>query len=100
MPGTRPGITNLTVVFWDDAALRGCRRALLLRRARHPETLIALGGDVVADLAIDADAADIRHEDARLARDVGAHVPGIGLRIERAMRDFVDMGHPFVLGLA
>ena len=52
-----------------------------------------------ADLAVDADAADIGHEDARLAGDVGAHVPGIGLRIERALRHLVDVGHPFLLGL-
>src|SRR2546426_11629246 len=45
------------------------------------------------------DPADIGHEDPRLAGDVGAHVPGIGLRIERGVGDLVDMGDPFVFGV-
>src|ERR1700754_3128713 len=65
------------------------------RRDRKPP--IALGRDVVADLTIDADAADIGHENARLARNVRAHVPGIGLRIERLVRDLVDVLDPAVL---
>src|SRR6188472_4374338 len=72
------------------------RSGALLRRLRrrHDKTFIALRRDVVADLAIDADAADIGHEDLRFAGNVGAHVPGIGLRIERGMGDLVDMRHP------
>src|SRR5687767_6496478 len=46
-----------------------------LRRKR--EALVAVGGDLVARLAVFADAADVGHEDARLAGDVGAHVPGV-----------------------
>src|SRR4051812_27896961 len=68
-------------------------------RSRHRKSLIALRRDIVADLAIDPNAADIGHEDLRLARDVGAHVPGIGLRIERGVCDLVDMRHPPVLSV-
>src|SRR5258705_3197523 len=60
----------------------GCRHLLQLLRGHHRKTLVALRRHVVADLAVDSNAADIWHEDLRLARDVGAHVPGIGLRIE------------------
>lgn len=49
---------------------------------RHDKPLIAFRGDVVADFSVGPDAADIGHEDARLAGDVSAHVPGIGLRME------------------
>src|SRR5947209_180158 len=81
-------------------AMKHLRRRHLLRPLRrfHRKALIALGRDFVADLAIDADPADIGHEDLRLAGDVGAHVPGVGLRIERGVRDLVHVRHPFVLG--
>src|SRR5438132_12922499 len=69
---SRPGTT---------ATLRHCHLPRLLR-ARHRKAFIALGCDVVADQAIRTDAADVGHENPRLARDVGAHVPGVGLRIE------------------
>src|SRR5262250_3425572 len=87
--GTSPAMTKRT---------SGDRRLLLLLRARHDKTLVALGGDLVANLPVRPDAADIGHEDARLAGNVGAHVPGIGLRIERGPGDLVDMGDPLVLG--
>src|SRR5215813_4860598 len=45
---------------------------------RESEPLVAFRGDGVADLAVGAYTADVGHEDARLARDVGAHVPGVG----------------------
>ena len=38
--------------------------------------------DLVASLAVGADAADVGHEDARFAGDVGPGVPGLGLGIE------------------
>src|SRR5882757_3386459 len=74
------------------------RQLPLPLRARHRKAFIALGCDLVADLPVRADAADIGHEDARLARHVGAHVPGIGLRIERGVGDLVDVGDPLFLG--
>src|SRR6476619_6510967 len=76
-PGT------LAVLEWlpsEEPGLRRCRRHLPLLRPRHHKSFISLGRDLVADPTVDADAADIGHEDARLAGDVGAHVPGIGLR--------------------
>ena len=88
MPGTRPGMTNLTVVFRglgsprNDAALRR-RRAVLLLRASHLETLIALGGDVVADLAIDADAADIGHFQIVRTERAQAEADVVDARVDR-----------------
>ncbi len=55
--------------------------------AGHPKPFIAPGCNVVANLPVSADPADIRHENPRLARNVSAHVPGVGL--ERAARDLV-----------
>ena len=46
--------------------------------AAHDETLVTLGSDIVADGAVASHAAGVRHEHARLARDVGAEVPGMG----------------------
>src|SRR5712672_3686935 len=66
---------------------------------RHRKALIALRRDAVAYLAIGPDAADIGHENPWLAGNVGAHVPGIGLRIERGVRDLVDVRDPIVLGV-
>src|SRR5882724_5504185 len=88
-------------IWWARFALPTLRRRDLTRRlgARHRKSLVALCGHVIADLPVGPDAADIGHEDARLAGDVGAHVPGIGLRIERRGGDLVDMGDPSVLGL-
>ena len=56
------------------------------RGGRHGEPLIAVGGDCVAARPVGADAADIGHEDPRLAGDVRAHVPGAGPREERRRR--------------
>src|SRR6202043_684090 len=42
-------------------------------RRRHREPLIALGRNLVADLPVGSDAADIGHEDPRLAGNVGTH---------------------------
>src|SRR5437660_10512271 len=54
----------------------GSRHHLLhpLRRL-HCKALIPLAGDVVADSTVSADAADIGHDDQRLAGDVGADAP-------------------------
>ena len=38
---------------------------------------VAVGGDLVADFAVGADAADVGHEHPRLAGHVGAQVPGV-----------------------
>ena len=66
-------------------------------RDRQVKTLVAVRGDLVAFLPVCADAADIRHEHTRLARNVGAHVPGCGGGIERRVGDVVDMLHPGIL---
>ena len=65
------------------------------------EALVPLGHDLVALATVLADSADVRHEDARLARDVGAQVPGVaGRRREHgAAGDLVHVGDPLVLRL-
>src|SRR6516225_3156414 len=65
------------------------------------EALVALFGDLGALPAIAADAfrAEIRQEAARLAFDVGAHVPGIGAGHQTRVHDLCDVGAPRVLGL-
>ena len=63
------------------------------------EALVVPGRDVVAFLPVGADSADVGHEDARLAGDVGPGVPGFGQGIERGVRHLVDVGHPCVLRL-
>jgi selenocysteine lyase/cysteine desulfurase len=82
----------------DDADRFVASHPLRLLRPRHRKPLIALRRNLVADLTVWPDAADIRHENPRLAGDVGAHVPGIGLRVERGVGDLVDVGDPAVLG--
>src|ERR1043166_3802869 len=54
--------------------------------AAHDETLVALGGDIVADRAVASHAAGVRHEHAWLAGNVGAEIPRMrGERKERHM---------------
>jgi len=59
---------------------------------------VAVGRDFVAFLFVGADAADIWHEDPRFPRDVGADIPRVGERIERAVRHLVVVLDPAVLG--
>ena len=71
---------DIRPVDWPGRTkLLGCLR----RRRIGPELepSISGGGNRPALLPIHADAADIRHEHPRLARDVGAHVPALRLRI-------------------
>src|SRR3954453_17377658 len=63
------------------------------------EALVALGGHLVARLAVFTDAARARHEDAGLAGHIGAHVPGVGLGIEGVAGDHVHVVDPGVLCL-
>src|ERR671912_693367 len=50
------------------------------------EAVVVPGRDIVALLSVGDDSADIGHEDARIARDVGPGVPGPGQGIERGVR--------------
>src|SRR5262249_58491064 len=65
------------------------------------EALVALLGGLSALLAIATDAfgAEIGQEAARLALDIGAHVPGVGGRHQCRVHDLCDMGAPRVLCL-
>ena len=66
---------------------------------REREPGIAVGGELVAVLPVGPDAADVGHEHPRLAGHVGAHVPGVGLRVERVVADLADVVGPGPLGL-
>jgi hypothetical protein len=44
--------------------------------SRQFKRLVSIRGNLIAFLPVGADATDIRHENSRLAGDVGAHVPG------------------------
>src|SRR5437867_12241556 len=70
-----------------------------VRGVAHGESRVAAGGDFVARLPVGADPANVGHEDARLAGDVRAHVPGVGPRIERGVAHLVDVRDPGFLGL-
>ena len=74
--------TNRTAEKPADAGGR-----ILITRAMDLEATGAARGDLVAGLPVDPDAADIGHEDARLAGDAGAYVPRVGPRIERLIAD-------------
>src|SRR5258705_10160069 len=80
---------------------RNCVHGSAPTFAREHEALVALLGDLGALPAIPADAfrAEVRQEAARLAGDIGAHVPGIGARQQRPVHDFGDMRAPRVLRL-
>ena len=66
--------------------------------SRDHEALVAVGGDGGADLSVQAEATDIRHQDPRFAVHVGARVPRLGPRIQRHVANFVDMIDPTLLG--
>jgi len=66
--------------------------------AAGPESAIAFRRDGIADAPVRSDAADLRHEHARLARHVRTHVPGVRDREEGAAGDLVDMLDSLVLG--
>src|ERR1700712_5746023 len=55
-------------------------------------------GDRVALGAVGADEVEVGHEDPRLARDVGAHVPGVGGREQRRLSSGLVVEAPRVLG--
>src|SRR6267378_8679725 len=80
---------------------RNCVHGPALTLAREHEALVALLGDLGALPAVPADAfrPEVGQEAARLAGDVGSHVPGIGVRHQGRVHDLGDMGAPRVLRL-
>src|SRR5215831_2578937 len=60
----------------------------------HFEAFVALGGNLVALGHVVLHAAHVGHEHARLARNVGTHVPAVGQRIERRVGNLVVVLHP------
>src|ERR1700730_14684932 len=58
------------------------------------ESFVVLRRYFVALLAVDSDAADVGHEDARLARHIRPDIPGVGGGIEGFVGHFVDVLEP------
>src|SRR6202163_710160 len=99
-----PGVATLnTVPGLGSVSLfgRNCVHGPALTLAREREALVALFGDLGALPAIPADAfrAEIGQEAARLAGDIGSHVPGIGVGHQGRVHNLGDMGAPRVLRL-
>src|SRR6266567_3415076 len=65
-------------LYWNDSV-----DATLFECSVHRKTLVAVRRDLVAFQPIGADAAAVRQNAARLAFDVRAQVPGMGLRDQR-----------------
>src|SRR3981081_1647705 len=80
---------------------RNCVHGPALTLAREREALVALFGDLGALSAVSAAAfrAEIGQETARLAGDIGSHVPGIGAGHQGRVHDLGDMGAPRLLRL-
>ena len=64
------------------------------------EALVAVLHHGLAAFDVGREAADIRHEHARLAGDVGADIPRAAGRAQRAAGRLADMADPGLLGLA
>src|SRR3954447_4690726 len=75
--------------------LLGCHGWLC--RTGQSEAFISSGRDCIAFLPIGADAADVGHEHARLAGDVGTHVPGCREWVQRRVSDLIDVLDPVLL---
>src|SRR4051812_46185128 len=80
-PPGKPG-DDLRPCAWPASALR------------EGEAPVAVGHHLLADLRVTGEAPHIGQEDARLAGDVRAHVPGIGERKERALGDLAHVLDP------
>src|SRR6476660_307829 len=63
------------------------------------EALVALFRDLAAFLDVAGKAADVGHEDARLAGDVHAQIPGAAGVAQRPAGQLADVGAPVLLGL-
>ena len=81
-----PPPAPLNVKLSAGGQRRGCevgtaslrRPALGIIGSGQGESLVAAGGDLVALRGVGGEASGVGHEYARLARDVGAQVPGAG----------------------
>src|SRR5579883_3674151 len=70
-----------------DANSCGGRVSGRLRHlALESEAFVTFRRHFVALLAVDADTPEVRHEDARLAGDISAYVPGVGERKQQIGR--------------
>src|ERR1700753_2995 len=103
MSGTElkpPGMASSSMVSGTatSASISSRRDTVNPNLGSEGETHVALGGHVVALLAVLTHAAAVGHEDAGLAGHVGAHVPGVRARIERVAGQQVDVVDPLVLG--
>src|SRR5689334_24121026 len=97
-PSPAPAGLALAPPGFDDLR-RSYHDRVSATESAEREALVSLRGHLVALLAVDADPADVGHEHPRLARDVGAHVPGRRERVERHVAHLVDVLHPRLLRL-
>src|SRR5947209_19140732 len=74
-------------------------RSLSFEARSEMKALVPVGRNLITFLLVGGDAADIRHEDAGLFRNIGPDVPGVGQWIEGAVRHLVVVLHPGVFGL-
>src|SRR5690242_20018223 len=65
------------------------REPRLFAPADEREAFVTVGSDGIACLFVRHDAADIRHEDARLAGNISTDIPRVRPRIERPIRYLV-----------
>src|SRR5262245_40796069 len=93
------GLAALVVAPLSATSIIASPISASARRRGQREAFVILFGDVVAAVAIGLPAADIGHEDMRLARDIVAQVPAVGERIERLLGGLVDLLDPFFLRL-
>src|SRR5262245_2116688 len=108
-PASRARSLSLAVTPWSAGRLDAVALTAPIgdgavnRRTARPsgsydEAPVSIGGDVVANLAVGADAADVGHESSWLTRDVRPGVPGLAPWIERLVGHLVDVGVPRLLG--
>src|SRR6185312_15884041 len=88
--GARPlaaSSSSSAVVAWSSAIA-------VLPFAGNGEAFVPARGHCGTVVTVVTDAADVRQEDPGLARDVGAHVPGRGLRVQGVAGDLLDVVGP------
>lgn len=83
------------VAHWRPTAL--FRNGSLLEL----EPFVSTSGDFVALASVLTDTADVRHEDSRLAGNIGTEIPGVAGRRgqHRSIGDLVHVGDPLLLRL-
>src|SRR3984957_5134036 len=88
------GLAPLAASCSSSAMLSWSSAMVVAPFAGHRESLVTAVGHGGAAVAVVADAPEVRQEDPGLARDVGAHVPGRGLRVQGLAGDLLHVVGP------